>query len=194
VVSLLTDDEEQELDLVDEGAEARKHDLVYVSCPIPDRGVPSDPSTLSKLLETLHRDLQQGKHVLVHCRQGIGRAGLVAASLLVHEGMEPESAIQEVSKMQVFIFRRRPNRKAVFTGLRHLKPLHSSLIQSELDAFHKMGTDDLRRTLAPGQPNCLKARPDATILDGHHRVHVLRTRAEDVDSLPREVVPKTFSE
>jgi protein tyrosine/serine phosphatase len=97
-VSLLTDEEEQELDLVGEAAEARKHDLTYVSYPIPDRGVPSDPSTLSKLLETIHRDLQQGKNVLVHCRQGIGRAGLIAASLLVQEGMEPESAIQEVSK------------------------------------------------------------------------------------------------
>lgn len=100
VVSLLTQEEEMELGLEDEAAEARKQDLTFISYPIQDRGVPSDPSTLPTLLEALHRDLQQGKSVLVHCRQGIGRTGLVAASLLVLEGMEPEAAIKEVSKVR----------------------------------------------------------------------------------------------
>lgn len=98
IVSLLTGEEEQELDLVEEASEARKHDLSFVSYPIPDRGIPSNTSTLSNLLETIHRDLQLGRSVLVHCRQGIGRTGLIAASLLVREGMDPGSAIQEVSK------------------------------------------------------------------------------------------------
>lgn len=75
-----------------------------------------------------------------------------------------------------------------------LKPLHSTLIPSKLDIFNKMSTDDLKKTLVPGNPNCLKARPDGTILDGHHRVHILRSRGEDVDRLPRDVVRKTFSE
>ena len=100
VVSLLTGQEEHELDLVDEASEARKQGMAFVSYPIPDRGIPSDRSTLSNLLERIHVDLQQGKSVLVHCRQGIGRTGLVAASLLVRNGMEPESAIQEVSKVR----------------------------------------------------------------------------------------------
>jgi protein-tyrosine phosphatase len=100
VVSLLTGEEEQELDLADEASEARKHDLAFLSYPIPDRGIPSNISTLSDLLELIRRDLQQGKNVLVHCRQGIGRTGLLAASLLIREGMEPESAIREVSKLR----------------------------------------------------------------------------------------------
>ena len=78
--------------------------------------------------------------------------------------------------------------------MKPLKPLHSNLIKSKLDVFNRMSTDDLKKSLAPGQPNSLKARPDGTLLDGHHRVHILRTRGEDVDSLPREVVPKTFLE
>ena len=73
-----------------------------------------------------------------------------------------------------------------------LKSLHpdTSLIQSELDSFHKIPSDELKKGLAPGQPHCLKTRPDGTMLDGHHRIHVLRSRGEDVDSLPREVVTK----
>ena len=75
-----------------------------------------------------------------------------------------------------------------------LKPLHSSLIESKLNVFHGMSTDDVKKSLVPGQPHCLKARPDGTMLDGHHRVHVLRSRGVDVDSLPREIVRKTFSD
>jgi len=71
-----------------------------------------------------------------------------------------------------------------------LKSLHpdSSLIQSKLDSFHRIPSDELKKGLSLGQPHCLKTRPDGTMLDGHHRIYVLRSRAEDVDSLPREVV------
>jgi protein-tyrosine phosphatase len=100
VVSLLTGAEEQELDLVNESSEVQKHDLNFISYPILDRGIPSDTSTFFNFLEAIHGDLQRGKNVLVHCRQGIGRTGLVAASLLVQDGMKPESAIQEVSRVR----------------------------------------------------------------------------------------------
>jgi hypothetical protein len=71
-----------------------------------------------------------------------------------------------------------------------LKPLHAetSLSPAKLATFEKVSTEGLKQSLAPGQPYCLKTRPDGTILDGHHRVHVLRRRNEDVDSLPREVI------
>ena len=70
-----------------------------------------------------------------------------------------------------------------------LIPLHAetSLITVKLAIFGKIPTEELKRSLAPGQPHCLKTRPDGTILDGHHSVHVLRTRGEDVNSLPREI-------
>ncbi len=72
-----------------------------------------------------------------------------------------------------------------------LKPLHTSLIALKLQMFEKFSTDELKKSLSPGQEHCLKTREDGTILDGHHRVHVLRTRGEDVDALPREIVPKS---
>ena len=78
--------------------------------------------------------------------------------------------------------------------MKRLKPLHSNLIKSKLEVFNRMSTDDLKKSLAPGQPNSLKARPDGTLLDGHHRVHILRTRGKDVERLPRDIVAKTFLE
>jgi protein-tyrosine phosphatase len=97
VVSLLTEEEERELDLEDEASVARRHNLNFVSYPISDRGIPGT-TTVDNFLEAIDLDLLRGKSVLVHCRQGIGRTGLVAASLLIREGEKPQSAIQEVTR------------------------------------------------------------------------------------------------
>lgn len=51
----------------------------------------------------------------------------------------------------------------------------------------------LLASLGLGQRDCLKARPDGTILDGHHRVYVLRSRGIDVDTLPREIIVREDS-
>jgi hypothetical protein len=73
-----------------------------------------------------------------------------------------------------------------------LKPLHpdGSLVRSKLEAYGKLSDQELIDSLRPGQPGSLTVRPDGTIIDGHHRIKVLRDRGVDVDSLPREVIPK----
>jgi hypothetical protein len=73
-----------------------------------------------------------------------------------------------------------------------LKPLHpeTSLVQSKLDYFKLQSSDHIKQTLQPGQKDCLKLRPDGTILDGHHRIAILRLRDIDVDVLPREIIAK----
>jgi hypothetical protein len=73
-----------------------------------------------------------------------------------------------------------------------LKPLHAetSLIQSKLDYFSRLSTDDLKLSLQVGATNSLKTRHDGSMLDGHHRIAVLRARGVDVDDLPREIIAK----
>jgi hypothetical protein len=73
-----------------------------------------------------------------------------------------------------------------------LKSLHTdtSLIPSKLAKYGKLSDRELIDSLQPGQPGSLKCRPDGTIVDGHHRIKILRDRGVDVDSLPREIVPK----
>ena len=73
-----------------------------------------------------------------------------------------------------------------------LKELHS-LVPSKIAILDKMTTELLLKTLAPGSESCLKTRSDGTILDGHHRIHVLRQRNINVDALPREVILKEDS-
>jgi len=74
-----------------------------------------------------------------------------------------------------------------------LKPLHSdaSLSQAKLSQYAKLTSQELIDSLGPGQPESLKVRPDGTLINGHHRIKILRERGVDVDALPREVVPKS---
>jgi len=73
-----------------------------------------------------------------------------------------------------------------------LKSLHpeSSLNPAKLAKMDKMSNENLIASLQPGLRDCLKTRPDGTILDGHHRIYLLRRRGIDVDRLPREEVVK----
>jgi protein-tyrosine phosphatase len=96
VLSLLTREEERDLDLTAESRDAQAAGLSFLSLPIPDRQVPSSPSEVVPVLDDLDRELAAGKSVLIHCRQGVGRSGMMAACLLVLRGKDPQSAVREV--------------------------------------------------------------------------------------------------
>ena len=77
-----------------------------------------------------------------------------------------------------------------------LRLRHSEAILSrvKLDQFRRLSTTELIESLALGRLGALKARPDGTVLDGHHRIIVLRERDVNVDALPREVLPQEVRE
>lgn len=98
VVSLLTPEEEAELDLHHEEARSRASATEFFRLPIPDRGVPASSIDVDVLLARLESALASGKSVGVHCRQGIGRSSLVAALLLGRVGYVPEEAFRVVGQ------------------------------------------------------------------------------------------------
>ncbi|PYX69127.1 MAG: hypothetical protein DMG78_23005, partial [Acidobacteria bacterium] len=54
-----------------------------------------------------------------------------------------------------------------------------------------LSTEVLIASLLPDQEEgCLKTRPDGTILDGHHRICILRRRGVNVDGLPRDTIER----
>lgn len=98
VLSLLTEEEEDALDLEREKTEVLAHDMTFRSFPIEDRQVPRSPSELAKALENVETDLNDGRNVVVHCRQGVGRSGLVGACLLIATGLNARAAVDQLSK------------------------------------------------------------------------------------------------
>jgi protein-tyrosine phosphatase len=98
VVSLLTREEESELDLLDEAHYCQGQGLTYLSLPTLDRSVPPFTDSTFTFLQQINVCFLEGKHIVLHCRQGLGRAALMAASLLVMNGFIPEQAFTQLSK------------------------------------------------------------------------------------------------
>ncbi|QSQ22074.1 dual specificity protein phosphatase family protein [Pyxidicoccus parkwayensis] len=95
LVSMLCPDEEEALELTREAETAARLGLEYVSLPVPDRGVP-DVAQARPVLVRLARHVEDGGTVAVHCRMGIGRSCLFAASLLRLSGIPSEQAWRQV--------------------------------------------------------------------------------------------------
>lgn len=82
VVSLLTYPENVELGLTQEGHLCQTYGVNFISFPIQDRNVPESKMETGKLVHKLVTLLDDDKNIVVHCRAGIGRASLIAASIL----------------------------------------------------------------------------------------------------------------
>jgi protein-tyrosine phosphatase len=96
VVSALTPDEIESMDLGQEQAAAERQGLAFIRFPIPDRGTPDSFAASEAVFRQLDKLLNEGKEVGVHCRQGIGRSALIAATLLVLAGVAPPEAWQRI--------------------------------------------------------------------------------------------------
>ena len=97
IVSLLTPSEVAELELVDEPELSAAHGMNFISFPIPDYGVPASPDAVAGLAGRIAGNLMDGKSVLIHCRQGIGRAGLLASVVLRTLGLDSTTAVRTVT-------------------------------------------------------------------------------------------------
>jgi protein-tyrosine phosphatase len=98
VVSLLMPDEISELDLGHEQSLCEANGILFRSFPIVDRDVPTSKTAVGELASELAQLLVEGKNIAVHCRQGIGRAALIAICVLVTTGVDADVAIERVSE------------------------------------------------------------------------------------------------
>jgi Dual specificity phosphatase, catalytic domain len=82
VVSLLETAQARELELVEQALSCQRNCITFRQFAIPDRSVPE----------------RRDKSLLIHCRAGIGRTGLVTCCLLQSLGMKAEQAWALLSK------------------------------------------------------------------------------------------------
>lgn len=102
VVSLMTDEELTSLKVEKLGIEVEARSMLWFQLPIIDQALPDEAFERSWVyaglrLRTL---LREGKHILVHCRSGLGRTGLIAARLLIELGMPVEKALSEICQVR----------------------------------------------------------------------------------------------
>lgn len=98
VVSMLTPDEVADMDLAKEQAFCERAGIAFIPFPIVDRGVPTSRSSVASLATDLARRLSEGKNIAIHCRQGLGRAAVIAACVLIMTGVEANSALKRLSE------------------------------------------------------------------------------------------------
>ena len=97
VISLLEPAESTQLGLEDETVAAEFSGVIFRVFPIPDRGVPESREAVAALIDDVVAALEEGRTVAVHCRQGLGRSGLIAAGVLVARGMDLPEVLNAVS-------------------------------------------------------------------------------------------------
>lgn len=98
LVSLIEDHEFVLLRVPDLGRRAQALGLDWHHLPIMDVSIPGEAfeSRWRHSGPVLRSMLQRSGRVVVHCRGGLGRSGLVAARMLVELGVEPGEAIRRV--------------------------------------------------------------------------------------------------
>jgi ADP-ribosyl-[dinitrogen reductase] hydrolase len=78
------------------------HGMDWTHLPIPDQGVPQ--AAFDALWPTVRADirarLDTGGSVILHCRGGLGRTGLVAALVLIATGIEANEAVRVVRNLR----------------------------------------------------------------------------------------------
>lgn len=91
--------------------------LVWLHAPIPDVSVPGPAfrAAWRTIGPRLLNDLKEGRSAVVHCRGGLGRAGMVAAKLLIMMGEDAPTAVErvrgvrpgaiETSEQEAWVFR-----------------------------------------------------------------------------------------
>jgi ADP-ribosyl-[dinitrogen reductase] hydrolase len=102
ILTLVEGFELEALGVVALGEKVKSRGMHWVHLPIVDVSVPSAAferqwrEELPELLATL----EHGGKVLVHCKGGLGRAGMVAAFLLIDSGERPGAAIRKVREVR----------------------------------------------------------------------------------------------
>jgi ADP-ribosyl-[dinitrogen reductase] hydrolase len=97
IVNLVEEQEMRALGVADT-AQRLPEGIDYYQLPIPDAGIPDAGWELAwqRVGPALRAGIAAGGRVLVHCKGGLGRTGLLAARILVEFGVPPADAVARV--------------------------------------------------------------------------------------------------
>lgn len=114
-----------ELEMLGESIEQRREavearGLVFTHEPIEDFTAPTTDQ-VHRLTTLIELSLDQDHRVLVHCQAGLGRAGTIAACLLVKQGMSGEDAIATTRYFRMGAIQSEPQERCIITFAKHVE-------------------------------------------------------------------------
>jgi len=100
LVSLLQYQEVVNHSLLNEGVECEDLSIEFINFHIQDHNTPQFFVPFNQLIEQLVSRIELDKNLAIHCYAGIGRTGLVAASILIKMGMQVDEALIKLSQIR----------------------------------------------------------------------------------------------
>jgi protein-tyrosine phosphatase len=100
LVSLLEKDEIFELGLQQQETICKTNGIEFINFPIVDRGIPKTSDKTDWLINYLTGKIKSGFSVVIHCRMGIGRSSIIAASVLLQAGLKADEIIADICKIR----------------------------------------------------------------------------------------------
>jgi protein-tyrosine phosphatase len=97
VLSLLEEEEIRDLGLEAEAELCRAAGIEYLSFPVRDFGVPESRCDAANLARAIAARISGRATVTIHCRGGIGRSALMAASVLIFCGINADAAFAMIA-------------------------------------------------------------------------------------------------
>jgi len=100
LVTLLDGSELNTLGVKELSNKAVSHNLVWLHLPIRNLSVPDTKFDEQWVWAgpRLNQWLREGQRIVIHCKEGVGRAGIVAVRLMIELGMLPGQAIKAVQR------------------------------------------------------------------------------------------------
>lgn len=98
VVSLLEPVEATSIGLGDERGLCRAAGMAFLTLPVVDRGIPHDIDAVTAASAQIAGRLNAGEGVAIHCYAGLGRSPLLAAAVLIDNGISASKACAAISR------------------------------------------------------------------------------------------------
>ena len=161
VLTLIEEHEFTELSVLHLGAAVKARGIEWFHFPITDTDVPT-PEAMERwrdLSPELHRIIERGGRIAIHCRGGLGRAGTIAALLLAERCRPAPEAISDVRAARRGTLKRGNQTQWLTHHVRQHDPrgnqLHASLIGGAVGdslgaEIEFLSLDEIRRQYPDG--------------------------------------------